>query len=179
MSNSNQPSTPSTGIPPVNQQTLDAQDKIARLRAIADEFVGDTDLTPLTPAQRQLALKTSVEFLEKTAIFSEAAPNVGVALSVNTAALRDASASRLAKGGVIDEARAGAKRMEAAMLRAHYEATKIARGVYRVAKGYVTTDPGDAVAPHVQEMKRTLQRPKRAKKAAKPAEAAEAPPAKK
>jgi hypothetical protein len=168
MSNSNQPPTPA-GNPPASPQTLDAQDKIARLRAIADEFVGDTDIRPLTKAERRLASATSVEFMEKAAIFSDAAPNVGVTLSANSAAMRDAAASKLAGGGVIDEARAGAKRMEAASLRNYYEAAKTARGVYRVAKGYVTTDSGNAVTPHVEEMKRALQK-KRPKKAATPAE---------
>jgi hypothetical protein len=36
------------------------------------------------------------DFMEKAAIFSDAAPNVGVALSANSAAMRDAAASKLA-----------------------------------------------------------------------------------
>ena len=54
-------------------------------------------------------------------------------------------------------------------------AAKAARGLYRVAKGYVTSDAGAAFRPHVAEMKKELAPPRRRKK--KPATApAPAPP---
>jgi hypothetical protein len=167
--------TPATGAPAASPQTLDAQDKIARLRAIANDFPDDVEPKPLTPAERQLASRTSIVFVEKAAVFAEAAPNIGVALSVDTAALRDAIASDLAYGGVVDETRTLTSRMEAANLRKKLKAVKVARGIYRVAKGYVTTDLGNAVTPHVDEMKRALQRPRK-KKVAPPEPPPAAPP---
>jgi hypothetical protein len=45
---------------------------------------------------------------------------------------------------------------------------KAARGLYRVAKGYITVDAGDSVRPHVTEMRRSLTRPRRRKAPAGP-----------
>jgi hypothetical protein len=169
--------TPPAGTPVASPQTLDAQDKIARLRAIADDIPDEAQPKPLTTAERQLASRTPIVFVEKAAVFAEAAPNIGVALSVDTAALRDAIASDLAYGGVVDETRTLTSRMEAANIRKKLKAVKVARGIYRVAKGYVTTDLGNAVTPHVDEMKRALQRPpKRTKKKAAPTEPPPAAP---
>jgi hypothetical protein len=169
MSNSSQsPDTPpATETPAVSPHTAAALDRIARLRAIADEFPDDEEPKPLTRSERRLANSTPAVFLEKAAIFAEAAPGVGVALSVDTDELRDAIASELANGGVIDETRTLTRRIESANLRKKLRAARIARGIYRVAKSYVTTDPGNAVTPHVEEMKRALQRPRRARKGAK------------
>ena len=168
--------TPATGTPAASPQTLDAQDKIARLRAIANDFPDDVEPKPLTSAERQLANRTSIVFVEKAAVFAEAAPNIGVALSVDTVSLRDAIASDLAYGGVVDETRTLTSRMEAANIRKKLKAVKVARGLYRVAKGYVTTDLGNAVTPHVDEMKRALQRPRTKKKAAPTEPPPAAPP---
>jgi hypothetical protein len=170
------PGTPVAGTPAASPQTLDAQERIARLRAIADDFPDEASPKPLTAAERSLATRTSIVFVEKAALFAEAAPNIGVALSVDTAALRDAIASDLATGGVVDETRTLTSRMEAANLRKKLKAVKVARGIYRVAKGYVTTDLGHVVTPHVEEMKRALQRPRANKKKAAPAEPAPKPP---
>ncbi|HXH94313.1 MAG TPA: hypothetical protein VNN25_22240 [Thermoanaerobaculia bacterium] len=163
------PGTPEAGTPAPSPQTLDAQERIARLRAIADDFPDEASPKPLTKAERNLAARTSIVFVEKAALFAEAAPNIGVALSVDTAVLRDAVASELANGGVIDETRTLISRIEDANTRKKVKAVKVARGLYRVAKSYVTTDLGHVVTPHVDEMKRALQRP-RAKKKTAPAE---------
>jgi hypothetical protein len=160
--------SPATGTPAPSPQTLDAQDKIARLRAIADSFPDETQLKPLTPAERQLANRTPIVFVEKAALFAEAAPAIGVALSVDPAELRDAIASDLASGGIVDETRTLTSRIESANTRKKLAAVKMARGLYRVAKGYVTTDLGNAVRPHVEEMGRALKRVKRTRKSATP-----------
>jgi hypothetical protein len=172
------PGTPAAGTPAPSPQTVDAQERIARLRAIADDFPDEASPKPLTTAERRLASRTSVAFLEKAAVFAEAAPNVGVALSVDTLVLRDAIASDLATGGVLDETRTLTSRLEDANTRKKLKAVRLARGIYRVAKSYVTTDLGYVVTPHVEEMKRTLQRPYANKKKAVPAEPpATTPPA--
>jgi len=163
------PDTPAAGTLAVSPQTRDAQERIARLRAIADDFPDDASPKPLTIAERRLASRTSVAFLEKAAVFAEAAPNVGVALSVDTLVLRDAIASDLATGGIVDETRALTSRLEDANTRKKLKAVRLARGIYRVAKSYVTTDLGHVVTPHVDEMKRTLQRPYVSKKKTAPA----------
>ena len=164
------PGIPAAGTPAPSPQTLDAQERIARLRAIADEFPDEASPKPLTKGERQLESRTSIVFLEKAALFAEAAPSLGVALSVDTAELRDAIASDLATGGVIDETRTLISRMEDANTRKKLKAVKVARGIYRVAKSYVTTDLGHVVTPHVEEMKRALQRTRANKKKAVPAE---------
>jgi hypothetical protein len=163
--------TPGTPVPdttPINPQTADAQEKIARLRAMADEFPEDAEVPPLTSAEIRLANSTSAHFLEKAALFAEAAPNVGGALSIQTTLLRDAVVSEFAYGGVIDEARTLIRRVERSIVRKKLNAVKTARGLYKVAKGYVAMDTGNPMTPHVLEMKRALRKPRRTKKAAIP-----------
>ena len=176
-SSSPNPDTPATGTPAASPQTLDAQERIARLRAIADDLPDEASPKPLTTSERQLASRTSIVFVEKAAVFAEAAPNIGVALSVDTAALRDAIASDLATGGVVDETRTLTSRMEAANTRKKLKAVKVARDIYRVAKSYVATDLGNAVKPHVDEMKRALGKPQKRKKVAPAEPPASTPPA--
>ena len=158
---------PSPDIPVANRFTLDAQERVARLRLIAAEFPDEAEPRPLTPAELRLARHTSVAALEKAALFSEAAPAVGGV--ANAVELRDAIAFELAYGGVRDEAAAVARRVEMAILRRKLKAVRLTRGLYRVAKGFITIDAGDAVRTHVEEMKRTLVRPRRRKPAPAPA----------
>lgn len=152
------PDVPNPPIEPANKFTPDAQERIARLRAMAEEFPGaGIDPAPLTSAELRLARSTSAAALENAAVFVNAAPGVGNAIA-DPAELRDAIAFELAYGGVRDEARVLARRIDHAILRRKLKAVRSARGVYRVAKGYVTVDAGDAVRPHVTEIKRSLVR---------------------
>lgn len=161
------PDTPGPQIGPANKFTPDAQERIARLRAVAAEFPDDAEPRPLTPAEIRLARTTSVATLENGAVLLEAAPTIsGVADVVE---LRDAIAFELAYGGVRDEARALARRIDLAILRRKLKASKAARGLYRMAKGFVTMDAGDAVRPHVAELKRSLRARRRRRTAAAPA----------
>ena len=151
--------------PVANRFTPDAQDRTARLRAIVADLPDEADPKPLTPAEIRLARQTSGAALEKAAVFVEAAPGMEV---VDAAELRDAIAFELAYGGVRDEALTLARRIDHAILRRKLKATKSTRGLYRIAKGYVTLDVGDAVRPHVAEMKRSLVRNSSKKKGAQP-----------
>ena len=155
---------------PANRFTPDAQERVARLRLMAEEFPDDTDPRPMTPFELRTARHTSVAALEKAALFAEAAPAVGGV--ANTTELRDAIAFELAYGGVRDEAAALARRIEHAILRRKLKAVRATRGLYRVAKGFITVDAGDAVRTHVEEMKRTLVRPRRKKAEKIPPDAA-------
>jgi hypothetical protein len=146
-----------------NRYTPDAQDRVTRLRAFAMEFPDDADPRPLTVADVRLAHRTTVVALEKAALFAEAVPDVGGKL-VDVADLRDAIAFELAYGGVRDEAEAMVRRVNHAIVRRKLKAVRTARALYRVAKGYVTLDAGDAVRPHLAEMKSTLVRPARRKR---------------
>lgn len=151
-----------------NRYTPDAVERIARLRAEAGAFPDDADPRPLTPREIRLARGTSVAALEKAALFAEAAPKVssGVAESL---LFRDAIGFELAYGGMRDEALALARRIDHAILRRKLKAAVATRVLYRMAKGYVTSDAGDAVRPHVAEMKRSLVRQPRRKAVTAPA----------
>jgi hypothetical protein len=153
---------------PATKFTSDAQERIARLRTMAAEFPDDTDPKPLTLAEIRIARSTSAATLENAALFVDAAPAVGNAVA-DPAELRDAIAFELAYGGVRDEARVLARRIDQAILRRMLKAVRAARGLYRVAKGYVTVDAGDPVRPHVAEIKRSLNARRRRKTAAAPA----------
>ena len=162
---------PAPDQPVANQFSRDAQERMARLRAMASEFPDASEPRPLTPAEIRLARSTSPAALEKAAVFAEAAPGVGNAVDVTE--LREAIAFELAYGGVRDEARVTARRVDHAILRKKLKAVKLARGLYRVGKGYVTLDSGDSFKPHVRDMRNTLVRPRR-RKSAPPADIVDA-----
>lgn len=160
------PNTPGPPREAANKFTPDAQERMMRLRTMAAEFPDEADPKPLRVADIRLARSTSVATLEKAAVFIEAAPAVGNTVA-NEADLRDAIAFEMAYGGVLDEANALARRIDMAILRRKLKAVKAARGVYRVAKGFITVDAGDTVVPHVTEIKRSLKT-RRRKSDAKP-----------
>ena len=151
--------------PAANRFTPDAQERMARLRAMAAEFPDTSEPQALTPKDIKLARLTSAAALEKAAIFAEAAPGMGAPVT-NVSELRDAIAFEMAYGGVRDEARALARRIDLAILRRKLKAVKTARGLYKIGKGYVTLDVGDPVRPHVDELKRSFGLPRRKKAAA-------------
>jgi hypothetical protein len=144
--------------PAANRFTPDAGERIARLRVMGDEFPGALDTPLLTNPEIRLARGTTVAALEKAALLAEAAPRIAVA---EVTELRDAIAFELAYGGMRDEALALARRVDMAILHRKLKAVKAARGLYRVAKGYITLDAGGSVRPHVTEMKRSLLRRRR------------------
>ena len=143
-----------------NRFTPDAQDRVARLRAWAADFPDEKDSRALTRNEILVARITTPAALEKAALFAEAAPEISNSF-VDVVDFRDAIAFELAYGGVRDEALAVARRIDHAILRRKLKASLTARGLYRLAKGYVTMDAGDAVRPHLSEMKRALVRPPR------------------
>jgi hypothetical protein len=160
--------TTATEVPGSNNPFLtDVQEKIAQLRAIASAFPDPGDPQALTTKELRLATATSLRFLEKAAVFIEASPALGGALS-EVATLRDAIAAELAWGGIVDEAKALLRRVETAMARKKLRAAKAARALYRVGKSFVTSDAGDAMKPHVDEMGRALKRRKLRPKAGSP-----------
>jgi hypothetical protein len=140
---------------------------MTRLRTMAAEFPDEADPKPLTSAEVRLARSTPVAALENAALLIEAAPAVGGAVA-DSVELRDAIAFELAYGGVRDEARSLARRVDLAILRRKLKAAKSARGLYRVAKGFITVDAGDSIRPHVAEMRRSLRTRRRHKPAAAP-----------
>jgi hypothetical protein len=160
------PDVPGSPIVPANRFTPDAQERMARLRAMAAAFPDDEEPKALSPAEVRLARSTSVAALENGALLIDAAPSISNVADV--VELRDAIAFELAYGGVRDEARSLARRVDMAILRRKLKAARTARGVYRIAKGLVTIDAGDAVRPHVTEMKRSLRGRRRRKNGTAP-----------
>jgi hypothetical protein len=152
---------------PANRFTPDAQERMAHLRTIAAQFPDEADPKPLTAAEIRLARGTSAVMLESAAVFIEAAPNVGGGVA-DVVDLRDAIAFELAYGGVRDEARALARRIDLAIMRRKLKAARAARGVYRVAKGFITIAAGDTVRTHVADMKRALKARRRRNAAPEP-----------
>lgn len=164
------PATPEE--PVANRFTPDAQERMARLRSMAAEFPDDADPRPLTQAEIRVARRTTTAALEKAALFAEAAPRIG-STAVDPVQLRDTIAFELAYEGVRDQALALARRIDHAILRRKLKSVRGVRGLYRLGKGYVTLDAGDAVRPELAEMKRTLVPARRRKVAAAPPESPE------
>jgi hypothetical protein len=146
-----------------NRFTPDAQDRVARLRAMAAEFPEEKDPRPLTPSEIRLIRITTPAALEKAALFAEASPGVSSSVA-DVVELREAIAFELAYGGLRDEATSMARRIDHAIMRRKLKAVRAARGLYRIAKAYVTTDTGDPMRTHLGEMKRALVRPPRRKR---------------
>jgi hypothetical protein len=159
-------------VPPSNKYTRDAEERMTRLRAMAAEFPDEADPKLLTTSEMRLARGTSLAALENAAVFVQAMPNVGRPIA-DAEELREAIAFELAYGGVRDEARALAHRIDKAILRRKLKAVRAARGVYRVAKGFATIDGGEAIHTHVSDMKRSIVGRRRTRKPA----AAPPPPA--
>jgi hypothetical protein len=153
----NNPTAPAV-IP--NPYTAETQEKIARLRALAAEIPDYTDAKPLTRAELVLVAKTSTEFLEKGAVFADAAPALAASVGIDPTVLRNAAAFSLAWGAFVDEAVVLLHRASAAIDRHKLNAALLARALYRVSKGYVTTDAGSVIKPHVVQMGQSLARRK-------------------
>ncbi|HEY6140446.1 MAG TPA: hypothetical protein VI670_22045 [Thermoanaerobaculia bacterium] len=162
------PLSPGPAKEPANKFTPDARERMTRLRAMASEFPDEADPKALTPAEIRLARRTSAAALESAAVLLEAAP-VDVGPVADAVELREAIAFEIAYGGVRDEARALARRIDLAIMRRKLKAAKAARGLYRVAKGYATVDVGEPIRPHVREMKKELVPRRRKKPATAPA----------
>jgi hypothetical protein len=146
-----------------NPYVVTANESMSRLRAISDGFPEEPEPRPLTPNEMRLASATSIEGLEQAALFANAAPNVGGSLG-NVDEMRDAINFVLANVRVRDEAMALVRRINHAIIRRKLKAVKAARSLYRVAKAYATTDPGDAVKAHITQMQRSLGRRRRSPK---------------
>jgi hypothetical protein len=160
---------PAVDAPVANRYTPDAQERVIRLRTMAAEFPDDADPRPLTLPEIRNARGTTTTALEKAALFVEAAPGISTSVA-NASELRDAIAFELAYGGLRDEALAMARTVDHAILRRKLKAVQATRGLYRVAKGYVTVAAGDGVRTHVGEMKRALVRPPHRKRVPPPAQ---------
>jgi len=161
------PDVPGPAVEPANRFTPDAQERMLRLREMAAAFPDEADPRPLTPAEMRLARSTPIEVLENGALLLEAAPVIsGVA---DVAELREAMAFELAYAGVRDEAAALARRIDLAILRRKLKAARAARGVYRVARSFITLDAGNAVRTHFEEMQRSLGIRRRRRNAPAPA----------
>lgn len=148
--------------PAANRYTPDAQERAARLRAIGEEFPDDADPRTLTEGELRMVRQTSIDALEQAARLAEATPAIARVLDV--VAIRDMIAYELAYGGMRDEAKALGRRVDRAILRRKLKVAKMVRVAYRMAKGYVTADEGDAVRPLVDALGRALV-PKRRKPA--------------
>ena len=148
--------------PPSNRYTADAEARMTSIREMADQFPDEPDPVLLSPSEIRLARATSAEAIEKAAVFVHAAPDLG-SLVADTNEMRDAIAFEQAYVGVRDEARSLARRVDRAIMRRKLKASRVARGVYRLAKGYVTTPQGDALRSHVADLKLTISKPRRKK----------------
>jgi hypothetical protein len=138
-----------------NRYLIDALDRVARLRAIADEFPDEKDARPLTRHEVRLANTTSVEALQEAEAFARSQPNVGGELA-NVEALGDTIDFVLAYEQVRGEAMKVFRRIDRAILRRKLKGVRYARGLYGVAKVYAARIGEEGLKTHVQLMQRTL-----------------------
>lgn len=168
-----------TPTPTTNPNPLlaDAQDKIAQVRALAAGFPEEADQNTLTSKDARLAASTPVQFLERAAQLAEAAPTIGATVNMDVTVLRDAIYWELAYSGLVDQINTLGRQVEMAIVSRKLKAVKVARNLYKVAKGFVATDAGTPMKPHVQELKQTLRRKQKTKPATTPVPAPATTPA--
>jgi hypothetical protein len=156
------PDNPELPPPPSTRFTADAEARMAKIRELAEDFPHESDPVLLSTSDLRLARATPAEAIEKAAVFVQAAPDLGN-LVADTNELRDAIAFEQAYGGVRDEARALARRVDMAIVRRKLKASLAARGVYRLAKGFATVPEGFKFRTHLADLKRSLVPPRRKK----------------
>jgi len=158
--------TPATEPIP-NGYTADAQERMTRLRAMAEQFPDESDpKRALTPVEVRIARGATPAALEKAAVFAEGGPNVGAPASAEE--MRDAIAFELAYSGVRDLASLLAHRVDRAILRRKLKAVRSARSVLVMAKSFATLDQGELVRPQIGELRRAFRRPSRKKATVQP-----------
>lgn len=140
--------------PDANRFTADAQQWMARLRAMAAEFEEAHEQRPLTCFEMGVARRTPLPALEKAAVFAEAA---GLGDTIGSPRdLREAVMYELAYGGVRDEAYALGRRVDMAILRRKHKASLLARALYAFGKSIAKLGLGDLVKTHVEDLRRAL-----------------------
>jgi hypothetical protein len=145
--------------------TADAQQWMARLRAMAAEFEEAHEQRPLTRFEMGVARRTPLHALEKAAVFAEAA---GLGDTIGSLyELRSAVMYELAYGGVRDEAYALGRRVDAAILRRKHKASLLARALYGFGKSIAKLSLGDLVKTHIEDLKHALV-PSRRRKPVRP-----------
>jgi len=149
-----------------NRYLAEALEELAILRGLAEKYIEDPDPRPLTPAERRLVRLTSAEALERAALFGDAA-GVGGSLT-NAEEMRDINHYLFAKLRVRDEAATLLRRVDDSIARKTLRGARLARTLYNIGRVYVKSDAGNALKPHVDELQRSLIRPRRRKAAALP-----------
>lgn len=150
-----------------NPYLAEAVEELALIRGLSEKYVDETDPRPLTPAERRLVKLTTAEGLERAALFGDAAPGVGGALA-NAREMRDINHYIFAKLRVRDEVATLLRRIDDSIARKMLKGVRLARALYNLARIYVKSDVGHSLKPHVDEMKKSLIRPRRRKPAALP-----------
>ena len=146
-----------------NRYTADVQEAIQRLRAITEEIIKDANLRPLTLAETRLARATDPAALEKAAAICEGEPGVDDQLA-SASRMRDALAYVQAFESLRDEYVTCTRLVDQSVLCKKLDAVKEARVVYRLGKGMITAEAGDALRPKVEALKNALVRPRRKRK---------------
>ena len=162
--------TPAPATPAATRYSADAAERMLRLRQMAADFPAETDPRPLTKSEMSIASQTSVTAMEKAAVFADAVPRISDGV-IDVEETRDAASFELAYGGVRDEARALARRIELAILRKKLGPAIATRNLYGVGKIMARNDA--MIRTHVADMKRALVSPRRKKLGAQPTEAVE------
>lgn len=158
-----------------NPYLAEAFEEMAAVRRIAENYIEEVEPRPLTPAERRLVRITSAEGIERAALFGDAAPNVA-GPPADVAEMRDVNHYLFAKLRVRDEVATLLQRIDDSLARKTLKGARLARLFYNVARVYVKTDAGHAMKPHVEEMKRSLTRPRRRKPATPSVPDAPTPP---
>ena len=140
----------------INPYLADAIDRVNRLRAVLEGFPKlSSGEPPVTPSERRIATVTTVEGLEQAALFAEEQPNVGGELA-DVRKLRDKIHFLLAYERLREQALFFLGDIDQTIIRQKVEGAKYARGLYRMAKAYATSAPGQRLQSKVAVMKQTF-----------------------
>jgi hypothetical protein len=161
----NTPAVALAAEPDVNPYSADALERINRVRAVLDGFPKSPVLPSLTPGQLGIAKRITVEALAQAARLAEERPNLGGDLA-DVPKLRDATHFLLAYEGLRERAFFLLRDLDQLIAECKVDASKYARGLYRIAKAYAESAPkGNQVQAQIEVMRPAFGRRRRAKPA--------------
>ena len=142
---------------PLSPYEMDAQAKIAALRAIAADFT-PPEPRSLTVAERRVVSATPRAFVEKAVNFGQTVPGLSQTANADFAGMRDGEAYSNAYEPLIAEIESLRQMVRKAVALRRLKSARSARSIYRMGKSYVLADGGDDAKTHIQEMKKALRR---------------------
>jgi hypothetical protein len=155
---------------PVNHIN-DVRELLAAVRSVRDRIQGFVHNRPQERKRLNFNASISDQFFESCATGIEASTPLGSASQTTPALLRDVISYSQAYGSLADELELTFRGLRYTIAQKRAEMAQLAMQTYALAKGLNRPIDGDVLVPHVQAMKRSLKRKRKAAPAVEPSAA--------